>query len=120
MENAKSLGKSGSRVELDPVGQFYAATISDDCPGTFRISARLNERVNPEALREAVGDLIRRRTFAARVFSPFHRDMWAASANRTGKRRSGVRVLPQKRARQFAEGVSQRNGLYNRDHAHRL
>ena len=52
-----------SRIELDPVGQFYAATISDACPGTFRVSARLKENVNREALQKAVHDLIRRLPF---------------------------------------------------------
>jgi len=53
----------GSRIELDPVGQFYAATISDACPGTFRVSAHLRECVNLEILQKAVNDLIRRLPF---------------------------------------------------------
>ena len=54
---------NGSRIELDPVGQFYAATISDVCPGTFRVSAHLWESVNLEILQKAVDDLIQRLPF---------------------------------------------------------
>jgi len=61
--NAKNLGKPGSRIELDPVGQFYAATISDDCPSTFSVFAHLRECVNPVILQKAVNDLIRRLPF---------------------------------------------------------
>ena len=54
---------NGSRIELDPVGQFYAATISDVCPGTFRVSAHLWESVNLEILQKAVDDLVQRLPF---------------------------------------------------------
>ena len=61
--NMKNIGACGSRLELDPVAQYYAATINDTCPGTFNVSARLKEMVNPEILQKAVNDLIRRLPF---------------------------------------------------------
>jgi NRPS condensation-like uncharacterized protein len=53
----------GSRIELDPVSQTYAAMNNDTSPGTFRLSAHLKECINREILQKAVNDLIRRLPF---------------------------------------------------------
>jgi len=52
-----------NRILLDPVAQFYVATLNDTCPGTFSISAHLKEDVNPIILQNAVNDLIDRLPF---------------------------------------------------------
>ena len=59
----KNVDTHENHFELDSVAQFYAAAISDTCPGTFSISARLKENVNPEILQKAVNDLTRRLPF---------------------------------------------------------
>jgi len=51
------------RIKLDPVGQFYAAAITREEPGTFYVSAHLKERLDTKILQEAVNDIMRRLPF---------------------------------------------------------
>ncbi len=52
-----------SRIELDPVGVYYAALTSRNQPSTFSISAYLTEPVVLHALQHAVNDLMHRLPF---------------------------------------------------------
>ena len=55
--------RPGTRMELDIVGQYYASTLNERQPSTFRVSAHLKEPVNPQVLQQAVNDLMRRLPF---------------------------------------------------------
>jgi NRPS condensation-like uncharacterized protein len=54
---------SKTRIELDPVGLYYAVVTSRMHPATFSISAYLSEPVVPHALQQAVNDLMHRLPF---------------------------------------------------------
>jgi NRPS condensation-like uncharacterized protein len=61
-----------TRITLDPVGQFYAATINDKQPGNFYITTYLNEPIVPKVLQVAVNDLITRLPFlSGRLYNGF-------------------------------------------------
>jgi hypothetical protein len=51
------------RIELDPVGLYYAAVTSRKHPATFSIAAYLTEPIVPDALQQAVNDLMQRLPF---------------------------------------------------------
>ena len=53
----------GQTVELDLVGQFYASIITRNQSCVFAVSVCLKESVNPQALQQAVNDLICRLPF---------------------------------------------------------
>jgi len=60
------------RMELDPVGQFYAATINERQPGNFYITAYLKEPIDVQSLQTAVNDLMCRMPFlSGRLHSGF-------------------------------------------------
>lgn len=52
-----------TRIELDPVGLYYASVTSRKHPATYSISAYLSEPVVPDGLQQAVNDLMRRLPF---------------------------------------------------------
>lgn len=52
-----------TRIELDPIGLYYAFVTSRNHPATFSISAYLSEPVVPRALQQAVNDLMHRLPF---------------------------------------------------------
>ncbi|MCL2356202.1 MAG: hypothetical protein FWC70_03435 [Defluviitaleaceae bacterium] len=59
----KKLFAPKTRMALDPVGLYYASTISKANPGNFNISAYLHEKIDPHVLQTAVNDLMRRLPF---------------------------------------------------------
>ena len=50
-------------IELDLVGQYYAAIIDRNCSGVFAITVYLKETVNPKVLQQAFNDLMIRLPF---------------------------------------------------------
>ena len=70
-----------SRIELDPVGLYYAAVTSRKHPATFSISAYLSEPVVAHALQRAVNDLMHRLPFLSgrlrRGFLAYHHEVLA-------------------------------------------
>ena len=61
-----------TRIELDPVGLYFAAVTSRKHPATYSISAYLSELVVPDVLQQAVDDLMRRLPFLnGRLFRGF-------------------------------------------------
>lgn len=52
-----------ARLELDPVGLYYASVTSRTYPATYSVCAHLSEPVAPLVLQEAVNDLMRRLPF---------------------------------------------------------
>jgi len=49
-----------NKIKLDHLGQFYAAASNKNNPGTFSIAVNLKENIVPEALQQAVNDLMKR------------------------------------------------------------
>ena len=47
-------------IKLDHLGQFFMAVASEKNPGTFSVTAHLNEDLHPKALQRAVGNIIKR------------------------------------------------------------
>lgn len=54
---------TGSQIQLDPVGYFYSTISNPKNPGTFGISAYLNEKLDPSILQQAVNDMMKRLPF---------------------------------------------------------
>ncbi|MCL1842830.1 MAG: hypothetical protein FWF79_03375, partial [Defluviitaleaceae bacterium] len=68
----KKLFAPKTRIALDPVGLYYASTISEANPGNFNISAYLHEKIDPQVLQTAVNDLMRRLPFlSGRLYGGF-------------------------------------------------
>jgi NRPS condensation-like uncharacterized protein len=72
---------ANTRIELDPVGVYYAAITNRKAPATFSISAYLREPVVPHALQQAVNDLMNRLPFLSgrlrRGFFGYHHEVLA-------------------------------------------
>lgn len=52
-----------TRFDLDPVGQYYALCNNGKQPGYLTITAHLNEQIDPQALQQALNDLMHRLPF---------------------------------------------------------
>ncbi|PAE17044.1 hypothetical protein CHH91_07340 [Virgibacillus sp. 7505] len=52
-----------TKIQLDHLGQFYAAVHSENNPGTFSVSAHLKDPLIPKTLQQAVNDLMQRLPF---------------------------------------------------------
>lgn len=52
-----------TRIKLNHLGQYYAATNCEKNPGTFSVAAYLKEPLFPDVLQQAVNDLMRRLPF---------------------------------------------------------
>jgi len=59
-----------SNLELDPIGQYYASTITPEHPGQFMLSAYLDEAVDPEILQQSVNDVMGRLPFLCGRLNP--------------------------------------------------
>ena len=53
----------GSKIILDPVGQYYASIIEPRFPGSYTVAAYLKQPIDPHVLQQAVDDLFRRLPF---------------------------------------------------------
>lgn len=55
--------KPNSKIKLDHLGQFYAATSNQNNPGTYSITVNLNQSIKPQVLQESVNNLMQRLPF---------------------------------------------------------
>jgi len=55
--------KPKERIKLDHLGQFYSAINCKKNPGTFSLTAYLNETIIPDTLQQAVNDIMQRLPF---------------------------------------------------------
>ena len=57
------MNTSINKIKLDHLGQYYAATSNENNPGTFSVTAYLNEPLSSSILQQSVQDLMERLPF---------------------------------------------------------